>query len=294
MKFLLILMAVICLNLNPRVLGLSDKDMETQWRLEGELDELYALAKAYIQDNLYRLKSATAFEILKNVANDTAANPTYTTCPRKAEANGVYTVKIPGHQESFEVLCDAELAGYGWTVIARRTNSSLNFFTNWREYKEGFGNLSGDFFIGLNKLHAITKSEVHELYIHLEDFEGETRYAQYDEFLIESEKQFYAMSSLGKFTGDAGDSLRHQLGMNFTTYDQDNDVINSDNCAIKYMGSWWHNNCTESHFSHLFGLYLDAENEGTFGENGMIWKTWRGKNYSYKRMQMMLRPKCVC
>lgn len=123
--------------------------------------------------------------------------------------------------------------------MARRTSNKLNFFRSWAEYKNGFGQLDGDFFIGLDKLHAITKSQPHELYIHLEDFEGQTRYAHYDEIFIESENKFYAMTKLGEFTGDAGDSMIHNRNQNFSTFDRDNDGWHK-NCAEEYVGAWWH------------------------------------------------------
>ncbi|EDW37452.1 GL26269 [Drosophila persimilis] len=44
-----------------------------------------------------------------------------------------------------------------WTVIARRTSNEMFFFHNWREYKRGFANITGDFF--MDKLQAITKSQ---------------------------------------------------------------------------------------------------------------------------------------
>lgn len=128
-------------------------------------------------------------------------------------------------------------------MIARRTSNQLNFFLGWEDYKKGFGDLTKDFFIGLDKLHAITKSQPHVLYIHLEDFEGQTRYAHYDDFFVESENQFYAMTKLGRFTGDAGDSLIQNKNQNFSTYDRDNDAWDK-NCAVEYMGPWWHINCT--------------------------------------------------
>ncbi|SPP79550.1 blast:Ryncolin-4 [Drosophila guanche] len=65
--------------------------------------------------------------------------------------------------DPFQVFCDAKMAGPGWLVIARRTTGDLNFYRNWAEYKRGFGDLAGEFFIGLDKLHAITKSQTHQL-----------------------------------------------------------------------------------------------------------------------------------
>ncbi|BFF95777.1 ficolin-2-like [Drosophila madeirensis] len=212
-------------------------------------------------------------------------NP-YTQCPIDPSAHGIYTIQV-GNLEPFQVSCDAKIAGPGWTVIARRTSEELLFYRNWDSFKRGFGNISGDFFIGLDKLHAITKAQNQELYVYLTDFEGNSRFAQYDEFYIESENQAYRMAKLGRFIGDAGDSLNVHRNQKFTTYDRDNDERAKSSCAVDYMGAWWYKDC---HDSNLFGMYLKGSVEHIFAK-GMCWRDWRGYFYSYKVMQMMVRPK---
>lgn len=89
----------------------------------------------------------------------------------------------------------------------------------------------------------MTSSQRYELYIYLQDFEGEHRYAQYDDFQIGSEQQKYALLKIGNYSGNAGNSLFYNLGMKFTTYDQDNDQ-SRDNCAMHQMGGWWYRDCS--------------------------------------------------
>ncbi|XP_068150792.1 ficolin-1-like [Drosophila tropicalis] len=202
---------------------------------------------------------------------------------------GIFEITVPG-LDPFPVMCDAKIAGAGWTVIASRSNVNLNFFRNWTEYKRGFGDLSGDFFIGLDKLHAITKSQSHELYIHLEDFSGVTRFAQYDDFYIENENVLYKMTKLGTATGDAGDSLKRHKGHKFSTYDRDHDST-SENCALTRLGAWWYDTCTDS---NLFGIYFSGTYASSMDLKGMFWSGWHGSSYSYKTMKMMVRPKCRC
>ncbi|XP_046865906.1 ficolin-1-like [Drosophila willistoni] len=213
-----------------------------------------------------------------------------TSCPRQFGKEGIFNISLPG-LEPFPVVCDAKIAGAGWTVIASRSNVNLNFFRNWTDYKKGFGDISGDFFIGLDKLHSITKSQTHELYIHLEDFDGVTRFAQYDDFYIENENVSYQMTKLGTFTGDAGDSLTHHKGQKFSTYDRDNDSHSSKNCALERLGGWWYNDCA---YSNLFGNYYTGQYDGSMAEKGIYWHYFRGMSYSYKTMKMMVRPKCGC
>ncbi|BFF95779.1 ficolin-1-like [Drosophila madeirensis] len=211
----------------------------------------------------------------------------YSQCPFDVRAHGIYTVILP-ILDPFQVFCDAKMAGPGWLVIARRTTGELNFYRNWAEYKRGFGDLAGEFFIGLDKLHAITKSQTHQLYVHIEDYEGNKRYAKYDEFLIGSENEAYQLSKLGAFTGDAGDSMAICRNQKFSTYDRDNDAWKDGSCAHIRIGPWWHRTYQDN-YSSLFGLYVVGTVPG-LDWKGMMWQTFK-QNYSHKKMQMMVRPK---
>lgn len=220
--------------------------------------------------------------------------------------DGIHTVQVAG-LEPFPVSCDTRTAGAGWTVIQRRQDGSENFYRSWAEYRAGFGNLSAEFFMGLEPLHFMTHAEPYELYIHLEDFDGETRYAKYDRFVVANESESYALSGLGKYTGDAGDALSYHVGMPFATYDNDK---TRNRCALTYVGAWWYNSCQLrcvcfgplssyllpahcSFCSNLNGQYVEGGSyERKLSGRGICWKSWRGYDYGYKLTQMMIRPRC--
>ena len=44
----------------------------------------------------------------------------------------------------------------GWTVIQRRIDGFTNFYRGWNEYVAGFGNVSGNLWAGLDKIHKMT------------------------------------------------------------------------------------------------------------------------------------------
>ncbi|KAL7742381.1 hypothetical protein ACLKA6_019016 [Drosophila palustris] len=202
----------------------------------------------------------------------------------EAKFNGIYEILVPTFSnQTFKVACDAETRKGGWTIILRRMDGSVNFYRNWTEYKNGFGNLDGEFFLGLDKIHAMTTERRQELLVLVEDFEGNKRYETYDEFAIGNEDQQYELHTLGKASGTAGDSLSYHRGMKFTTFDKDNDKMEGVNCAIRHIGAWWYNAC---HLSQLTGTYRNNNYD-----KGVNWYQFRGSEYSLKTAIMMIRPK---
>ncbi|KAB0371660.1 hypothetical protein FD755_016598 [Muntiacus reevesi] len=90
------------------------------------------------------------------------------------------------------VFCNMDLNGGGWTVIQHREDGSLDFQRGWKEYKMGFGNPSGEYWLGNEFIFAITSQRQYTLRIELLDWEGNRAYSQYDRFHIGNEKQNYS------------------------------------------------------------------------------------------------------
>ncbi|XP_055383811.1 fibrinogen C domain-containing protein 1 [Condylostylus longicornis] len=189
---------------------------------------------------------------------------------------------------SFYVRCfTSDEYGRGWTVILNRFDGDINFYRNWLEYKNGFGNIAGEFFIGLDKLYAITSNRLHELLILLQDFEGNARYVRYSSFAIGSEKDMYALNILGDYDGNGGNSLQYSASYKFSTFDNDNDGWVEGNCAQSHTGAWWYNACEKS---NLMGQYLGTKVEPHNNYRGMYWEGFNGSNYSLYAARMMIRP----
>ena len=113
--------------------------------------------------------------------------------------NGVYTID-PDGSGAFDVFCDQKSAGGGWTVFQKRLDGSVNFNRGWVDYKRGFGNLNGEFWLGLDKIHRLTKTKS-RLRVELEDTQGKTAYAEYDLFAVSSERTKYILG-LGTYSGE--------------------------------------------------------------------------------------------
>lgn len=74
------------------------------------------------------------------------------------------------------------LAGGGWTVIQRRQDGSVDFNRTWKEYKEGFGDLNGEFWLGNENIHKLTSQGDYSLRIDLEDWNNKHKHAFYQVF----------------------------------------------------------------------------------------------------------------
>ena len=115
--------------------------------------------------------------------------------------SGVYKIDPDGLGE-FEVFCDQKTASGGWTVFQKRFDGSVDFFRAWDDYKRGFGNLNGEFWLGLDKIHRLTAaSRSNKLRVDLEDIHGKTAFAEYSSFSVASERAKYLLS-LGSYSGE--------------------------------------------------------------------------------------------
>ena len=56
------------------------------------------------------------------------------------------------------------------------------FTRNWDDYKHGFGNSDGEFWLGNEKIHNLTQSGDMRLRVELEAPDGKTAWAEYDTF----------------------------------------------------------------------------------------------------------------
>jgi len=195
--------------------------------------------------------------------------------------SGVDTIN-PDGLGAFDAFCDQTTAGGGWTVFQKRMDGSVDFYRVWTDYKRGFGNLNGEFWLGLDKIHRLSSSGKYKLRVDLEDFAGNTVYAEYDSFGVGSEGTKYQLS-VGNYSGTAGDSLAYHNGYPFTTKDQDNDS-SGGNCAVSYKGAWWYQAC---YHSNLNGIYHHGQYTGT---DGVTWYYWKPNYLSAKRAEMKIRP----
>ena len=152
------------------------------------------LRKTFVKDKFSVFPGLNSFFLPIIVAEKGCAH-FYESGERK---DGMYTIDPDGFG-TFQVWCDMQTVG-GWTVFQRRHGGSVNFYLNWSEYKVGFGNLSGEFWLGLDKIHRLTKSNQSVLRVDLMDIDGSKGYAQYMSFSVASESESYKLN-VGNFSG---------------------------------------------------------------------------------------------
>ena len=111
----------------------------------------------------------------------------------------MYTIDHDG-EGAFNVFCDQKTAGGGWTVFQKRLDGSVDFYRNWDDYKNGFGSLNSEFWLGLDKIYRLTEKKRNRLRVDLEDFTSSNAYAEYGWFAISNETTKYKLS-LGRCSG---------------------------------------------------------------------------------------------
>uniref|UniRef100_A0AAY4D4N8 Tenascin XB n=1 Tax=Denticeps clupeoides TaxID=299321 RepID=A0AAY4D4N8_9TELE len=175
------------------------------------------------------------------------------------------------------VYCDMETDGGGWTVFQRRLDGKVNFFKLWKEYRDGFGDVNKEFWLGNELIHNLTRLIPMSLRVDLRAG-SESVYAKYSSFSIGPQK-LYTLRVSG-YSGTSGDSLTYHNGRAFSTRDRDRSDIRF--CAMSYRGGWWYRNC---HEANLNGLY-----DTPSSHQGVIWTAWKGKDFSIPFTEMKMRP----
>ncbi|XP_065060908.1 fibrinogen-like protein A [Rhopilema esculentum] len=224
-------------------------------------------------------KSRTGFKIWKKVSPE---GPTYRSCKDAYKAgnlgSGVIKIGLRDGRTT-QVYCDMETDGGGWTVFLRRVTSLTNFNRTWQECTQGFGDLKSNFWLGLDTIHYLTSRENVTLRIDLKATNGTQGFAKYTEFRIAGRETEYTIHIDG-YTGDIGDSML--TGMNFSTWDNDNDNRNDLNCAT-IRGPWWYRGCSKARLMSLFPTETEILNEK------LKWETWGDISHMIAFADMKLR-----
>ena len=183
------------------------------------------------------------------------AEPTELALPRDCSdlpmksPSGVYNLSLgrDSRQPPVPAYCDMETAGGNWTVFQRRDltrDERQSFRQGWKEYKDGFGSLTGEFWWGLQNVRNLTraKDRRYELRVNLTARDGAERYAIYTYFRLSPEGKgyqlkyrHYQVTAYHPASARAGDGFGDfHRNVKFATHDNDN---SGQSCAGG--GGWW-------------------------------------------------------
>lgn len=95
--------------------------------------------------------------------------------------------------------------------------------------------LTGEFWLGLRKIHSLAAEGNSVLHIQLEDWRQSKHIIEY-RFYLNSPQSNYTIH-LTHLSGDLPDSMSNHTGMMFSTRDRDNDNHQDLNCAHSYTGT---------------------------------------------------------
>jgi len=117
-------------------------------------------------------------------------------------------------------------------MIQQNVDGSDFFNRSWAEFKVGFSDSRGNYWLGNDLLHQLTKEARYKLRCLVQaKSNGIVYVANYDTFLVGPEANNYTLR-VDQYSGNAGDSMSYHNGMMFSTYDRDNDRANSGGANV--------------------------------------------------------------
>ena len=168
----------------------------------------------------------------------------------------------------------------GYLVIARRTDGSIKFDRGWMDYRAGFGDISNEFWLGNDNIFLLTNQDNFRLRVDLWDFKGSRVYAEYEQFIVDGERNNYRLH-IANYSGTAGKGLLRHDGLDFSTPDIDNDVWQEYHCARVWKAGWWFTNCW---YSFLTGEYF---NSSDVKHQGIAWSDWKMEQLYKAEMKLI-------
>ena len=202
-----------------------------------------------------------------------------------------------------QVYCDMDTDGGGWTVFQRRQDGTVDFFRTFHEYVTGFGNLNGEFWLGLEAIHRLAPTELDRamttLRVDLRDSQGNPGNATFDTFgLLNSENQ-YALNVARYSGGNAGDSITVHSGSKFFTFDRDVGFeVHGLHCVRRNGGPWWILNTFTSPADPNVCNNFRSSLNGYYSFNGNVrsgiqWTTFTGGFEALPFSEMKLRRRTL-
>ncbi|KAH9525687.1 hypothetical protein Btru_002050 [Bulinus truncatus] len=255
-----------------------------------------AFMGSYLQTAAVLLLALSSFRFTEAIISDNPDRYCFSQqnveCDKETKRNSKY-VNVHSLTFSANFLCDTETDGgmdrhSGEIVIlkrgsVRRLNHGTSFNRNWAEYKNGFGSVCDDYWLGNERIHRITSRNAHEKYeLRIDMLHRFYHYfARYKQFSVDGESNHYALRVSG-FNGNTRDELAYHNNMFFSRPDRDNDQWPEKHCAGLLGAGWWYRSC---HMANLNGQFDGSHRLGT----GVIWTDLTGEYGTLSAVEMKIR-----
>jgi len=126
-------------------------------------------------------------------------------------------------------------------LIQQNINGSNFFNRSWAEFKVGFGDPSGNYWLGNDRLSELTRNNSYKMMVDVQLRRTDEWYsAEYSQFIVAPAKVNYRLLVDGR-SGHVSNYFGQLNGTMFTTYDKDNDGDFWANCALADGGGFWYN-----------------------------------------------------
>ena len=215
------------------------------------------------------------------------------------KVNGVYKI----HQNILKIIqvyCDQTTDSGGWTVFQRRIDGSVDFFRDWEHYKQGFGNLQNEFWLGNENIFTLTLQGLYprgnELRIDMINAKKIRKSVRYANFCITNAATKYTLHVNG-YNGTLYDALKLHNRHKFSTFDSDNDSDSVANCASLLFGGWWFIDCYRSNLNGKYysggKMAIDYDSKNILIYTGVQWLSngFNGNSDSLVFTEMKVRRK---
>ena len=210
--------------------------------------------------------------------------------------SGLYAISVTNEMFSsskLAVYCDMETDGGGWIVIQRRNASMgwVNFARNFIEYELGFGDLEGEFWLGLKNMYELTNQDSVELKLKVWNATNSSINWNYPYFRVSDLRQSYQITT----TRGSGNSIYSAFGnqgrtLSFRTYDN-----LAGSCPYLIQSGWWcyyrYYNRYSCDYANLNGLHRPSGIPGTDPvRERLVWRTASNTYEIFTHSEMKIRP----
>jgi len=164
--------------------------------------------------------------------------------------------------------------------VQQHSGETTFFCRTWNEFKVGFGDVVGNYWIGNDRLHQLTTYGKYKLRVDVQLASNQQWYwAEYSEFIVDDESSNY-MLHVGRHSGTAGDSLYYIDGAMFSTRDRNDRNSCVNNFHAGNGAGFWYMNCG-----------IAEVNSPITGYWGFVWSnlptsTGATNKLSYSRMRL--------